>query len=87
MASELQAKLQEKQAKCNEIQEQFKELKKSVAQNAVFSRTGKKIQGKVLNEWEEMETLKDQEVHQYRLQNIALRNRLANKEKILKKKE
>ena len=26
-------------------------------------------------------------MHQYRLQNIALRNRLANKEKILKKKE
>lgn len=34
-----------------------------------------------------MDALKDQEVHQYRLQNIALRNRLANKEKILKKKE
>jgi len=34
-----------------------------------------------------MDSLKDQEVHQYRLQNIALRNRLANKEKILKKKE
>jgi hypothetical protein len=53
----------------------------------VFSRTGKKISKKVLDEWEEMDALKDQEVHQYRLQNIALRNRLANKEKILKKKE
>ena len=31
--------------------------------------------------------MKDQEVHQFRLQNIALRNRLANKEKVLKKKE
>lgn len=41
----------------------------------------------MLDEWEEMDSLKDQEVHQYRLQNIALRNRLANKEKILKKKE
>jgi len=53
----------------------------------VFSRTGKKIPKKTLEEWEESESLKDQEVHQYRLQNIALRNRLANKEKILKKKE
>ena len=53
----------------------------------MFSRTGKKISKKVLDEWEEMDALKDQEVHQYRLQNIALRNRLANKEKILKKKE
>lgn len=43
MASELQAKLNEKQAKCEEIQSQFKELKRSVAQNAVYSRTGKKI--------------------------------------------
>ena len=53
----------------------------------MFSRTGKKIPKKTLEEWEESESLKDQEVHQYRLQNIALRNRLANKEKILKKKE
>ena len=75
MASELQAKLNEKQAKCHEIEQQFKELKRSVAQNAVFSRTGKKISKKVLDEWEEMDALKDQEVHQYRLQ------------KILKKKE
>ena len=53
----------------------------------MFSRTGKKIQKKILDEWEESESLRDQEVHQYRLQNIALRNKLANKEKILKKKE
>ena len=87
MASELQAKLNEKQAKCHEIEQQFKELKRSVASNAVFSRTGKVIPPKTRNEWEESESLKDQEVHQYRLQNIALRNKLANKEKVLKKKE
>uniref|UniRef100_A0A7S3CLM4 CCDC113/CCDC96 coiled-coil domain-containing protein n=1 Tax=Strombidium rassoulzadegani TaxID=1082188 RepID=A0A7S3CLM4_9SPIT len=87
MAAELQAKLNEKQAKCYEIEQQFKELKRSVASNAVFSRTGKKIPKKTLDEWEESESLKDQEVQQYRLQNISLRNRLANKEKILKKKE
>lgn len=52
-----------------------------------MSRTGKKINKKILEEWEETESMKDQEVHQYRLQNIALRNRLANKEKILKKRE
>jgi len=69
MASELQAKLNEKQTKCEEIEHQFKELKRSVAKNAVFSRT------------------KDSEVHQYRLQNIQLRNQLANCEKVLKKKE
>eukprot|EP00343_Euplotes_focardii_P004189 CAMPEP_0205806004 /NCGR_PEP_ID=MMETSP0205-20121125/9380_1 /ASSEMBLY_ACC=CAM_ASM_000278 /TAXON_ID=36767 /ORGANISM="Euplotes focardii, Strain TN1" /LENGTH=223 /DNA_ID=CAMNT_0053078093 /DNA_START=76 /DNA_END=743 /DNA_ORIENTATION=- len=87
MATELQAKLNEKQAKCDEIQKQFKDLKRSVAENSVFSRTGKKIKPEILNEWEQRETTKDSEVHHFRFQNIALRNRLANKEKVLKKKE
>ena len=78
MASELQNKLNEKQQKCQEIEHQFKELKRSVAQNAVFSRTGKKLSAKMIKDWEEHDQAKDQEVHQYRLQNIALRNRLAN---------
>jgi hypothetical protein len=38
-----------------------------VAENAVFSRTGKKISKKMLDKWEEMDALKDQEVHQFRL--------------------
>lgn len=87
MAGELQSKLNEKQTKCTEIEQQFKELKRSVAMNAVHSRTGKKLSAKVIKEWEEADEAKDQEVHQYRLQNIALRNRLANQEKVLKKKE
>lgn len=87
MASELQAKLNEKQAKCQEIEHQFKELKRSVAQNAVYSRDGKKLKDKQIKDWEEADAAKDQEVHQYRLQNIALRNRLQNQEKVLRKKE
>ena len=87
MATELQAKLNEKQAKCDEIQKQFKDLKKSVAENSVFSRTGKKIKPEMISDWESREATKDSEVHHFRFQNIALRNRLANKEKILKKKE
>jgi chromosome segregation ATPase len=87
MASELQAKLNEKQAKCQEIEAQFKALKNSVAKNAVFSRTGKKLKESVIEQWEGHEALKDQEVHQYRLQNISLRNRHDNLDKIYKKKE
>lgn len=63
MASELQAKLNEKQAKCQEIEQQFKELKRTVAQNAVFSRTGQKLKAKMIKDWEEHEASKDQEVH------------------------
>lgn len=59
MASELQAKLNEKQAKCQEIEHQFKELKRSVAQNAVFSRTGRKLNAKMIKDWEEHEAAKD----------------------------
>lgn len=87
MASELQAKLNEKQSKCQEIEAQFKALKNSVAKNAVFSRTGKKLQDKMIEQWEIHEGLKDQEVHQYRLQNISLRNRMENLEKDYKKRE
>ena len=47
MATELQAKLNEKQAKCDEIQKQFKELKRSVAENSCYSRTGNKIKPEV----------------------------------------
>lgn len=62
-------------------------MKRSVAQNAVYSRTGKKIQPNYIGMKEQSEFQKDEEVNQFRLQNIALRNRLANKEKVLKKKE
>ena len=87
MASELQNKLNEKQQKCMEIEQQFKELKKSVAMNAQYSRTGKKLPQKMIKEWEEADEAKDQQVNQYRLQNIALRNQLANKQKVLRKRE
>ena len=63
MAGELQNKLNEKQTKCTEIEQQFKELKRSVAMNAVHSRTGKKLSAKVIKEWEEADEAKDQEVH------------------------
>jgi anthranilate/para-aminobenzoate synthase component I len=53
----------------------------------VYSRTGKKIPPDFIKAKEQAEFQKDEEVNQFRLQNIALRNRLANKEKILKKKE
>jgi hypothetical protein len=59
MASELQAKLNEKQNKCDEIEKQFKLLKNSVAKNAVFSRTGKKLKESMIEQWEIHESLKD----------------------------
>jgi len=59
MASELQAKLVEKQQKCHEIEAQFKALKNSVSKNAQFVRTGKALQPSAIAKWEEHEALKD----------------------------
>ena len=87
MASELQAKLVEKQQKCHEIEAQFKALKNSVSKSAQFVRTGKALQPSAIAKWEEHEALKDQEVYQYRLQNISLRNRYDNLQKQYQKKE
>lgn len=41
----------------------------------------------MINDWEQTDEAKDSEVHQYRLQNIQLKNSLQNCEKILRKKE
>jgi CII-binding regulator of phage lambda lysogenization HflD len=41
----------------------------------------------MIEQWEVHEGLKDQEVHQYRLQNISLRNRHDNLDKVYKKSE
>jgi len=49
-------------------------LKQAVAAEAVFSRTGKEIPGKIREEWQQKEEAKDQELHQYRFQAISMRN-------------
>jgi len=87
MASELQAKLNDKQQKCHEIMKQFKDLKRSVAKAARDTRKNKGIDEEKLKEWEKVEQDKDAELHQYRFQSISMRNQLANKDKQLKKKE
>lgn len=66
---------------------QFKQLKQEVAKEAIFNRNLKQIDPKIRAEWDVKEQSLDQELHQYRFQAISMRNQLANKDKILKKKE
>ena len=87
MAADLQNKLNDRQQRCNELKNWFKEFKREISKNAEYNRTGHKISKKLIKEWEDMEATKDQEVHQYRLLNISLRFRLNKAEKKLKKKE
>mmetsp|Transcript_17526 Transcript_17526/g.19828 ORF Transcript_17526/g.19828 Transcript_17526/m.19828 type:complete len:813 (+) Transcript_17526:34-2472(+) len=87
MAAELRDKLCEKQEKCSEIRNSFREFKREVCKNAEYSRTGKKISMRTIKDWEDKEALKDEQVQQARLENIRLRNKLAKNERLLKKKE
>ena len=45
MSLELQNKLNEKQAKCNEIRSAFQDLKREVAKKATYSRSDQPIKG------------------------------------------
>jgi hypothetical protein len=74
MANELEEKLYEKQEKCLEIRNSFREFKREVARNAEYNRTGKPIAKRTIDDWENREGLKDKEVQDARLQNIRLRN-------------
>ena len=58
-----------------------------VAKNAEYSRTGKKIAPRILQEIEDFELEKDAEVEEVRGSNISLKNRLSKLETALRKKD
>jgi hypothetical protein len=63
MASNLQASLNDKQEKCNELRKWFKDFKREIAKGAEFNRTGKRIPDRLIVDWEDKENVKDQEVY------------------------
>ena len=77
----------EKQERCKEIQDYFREFKREVAKGAEFARNGKKIKQKVIDEWEENETKRDELLQEVRIQNITLKNKLKKLEEKSKEKE
>merc|ERR1711976_633956 len=87
MASDLQVKLEEKTAKCKEIRQTFMELKREVSRKAAFSKTDKPINEKKIQEWEELEYAKSQELQLLRLEILKLRTTLAKHQRTIKKKE
>merc|ERR1712118_429230 len=70
-----------------ECRDSFRDFKRSVARNAEYSRTGKKIPLKIIQEIEDFELDKDAEVEEVRGANISLKNRLAKLELMLRKKD
>ncbi|KAG7398606.1 Coiled-coil domain-containing protein 96 [Phytophthora boehmeriae] len=87
VALELQARLDEKEAKVTEIQDAFLEFKREVARNAENLRTGKPIAKRVIAQFEAAELRKDQDVEKVRLKHINLRTHLKKLEQQLHAKE
>ncbi|KAH7465782.1 hypothetical protein PRNP1_012625 [Phytophthora ramorum] len=87
VALELQARLDEKEAKVTDIQDAFLEFKREVARNAENLRTGKPIAKRVIAQVEAAELRKDQDVEKVRLKHINLRTHLKKLEQQLHAKE
>ena len=77
----------EKQQRCKEIQDYFREFKREVAKGAEFARTGKPIPKKTIEEWEVAEEQRDKTLQEVRIQNITFKNRLKKLEEQSKDKE
>merc|ERR1712196_17011 len=63
-----------KRAKAMECRDSFRDFKRSVARNAEYSRTGKRIPLNIIQEIEYFELDKDAEVEEVRGANISLKN-------------
>merc|ERR1719408_401094 len=87
MSEELKNQLEEKRAKAIECRDSFRDFKRQVARHAEYSRTGKKIPLKIIQEVEDFELDKDAEVEEVRGSNISLKNRMAKLEQALRKKD
>lgn len=77
----------EKQQRCKEIQDYFREFKREVAKGAEYARTGKPIPKKTIEEWEAAEEERDKTLQEVRIQNITLKNKLKKLEEQSKDKE
>ena len=77
----------EKQQRCKEIQDYFREFKREVAKGAEFARTGKQIPKTTIEKWEALEEERDKHLQEVRIQNITLKNRLKKLEEQSKDKE
>lgn len=80
ISDELKSQLEDKRARAIECRDSFRDFKRMVCKNAEYSRTGKKIAPRIIQEIEDFELEKDAEVEEVRGSNISLKNRLAKLE-------
>ncbi|KAJ3272783.1 Coiled-coil domain-containing protein 96 [Blyttiomyces sp. JEL0837] len=87
VVNEYKLRLEERATEAREKATEFAKFKKTTAQTAENSRTGKPIPAKVIETLEGNEMRKDAEVVAVRLENIKLRNKLRRHEQLLRQKE
>ena len=83
---ELRGRLDKKKGKAGKVADDFNAYKRSVADDAENSRTGKPIPPKVIEQIEINTQKKDVEVMAVRLDYIKLRNKLKRHEQLLRQK-
>jgi len=84
---EMNTKKKARQDQVNAEWESLLARKREVSKNCVFARSGKTISAKEVDQMEEIERKKEEEVCQARLENIRQKNKLKKQEQALKQKE
>eukprot|EP01012_Entosiphon_sulcatum_P002995 TRINITY_DN1078_c0_g1_i1.p1 TRINITY_DN1078_c0_g1~~TRINITY_DN1078_c0_g1_i1.p1 ORF type:complete len:364 (-),score=153.54 TRINITY_DN1078_c0_g1_i1:163-1254(-) len=84
---EFKHRLQSHLYKANEFEAKFKDFKKDKSTKAEFSRTGKGIPTKRIQQFEEEEEQRNEEVRNVRINYIKMRNRMKKLVHLLKEKE
>jgi len=84
---EMNKKKKTRQDQVNSEWESLLARKREVSKNCVFARSGKTISTKEVDQMEDIERKKEEEVCQARLENIRQKNKLKKREQALKQKE
>jgi len=84
---EMNTKKKTRQDQVNSEWESLLARKREVSVNCVFARSGKTISSKEVDQMEDTERKKEEEVCQARLENIRQKNKLKKREQALKQKE
>mmetsp|Transcript_17252 Transcript_17252/g.28550 ORF Transcript_17252/g.28550 Transcript_17252/m.28550 type:complete len:377 (-) Transcript_17252:2661-3791(-) len=87
IALDMKIRLEDKEVKAKEIRDSFVKFKREIAEIAENSRTGRKIPKQIIEQFEETELHKDEELEKFRLRNIHLRNQVRKLDGALRQKE
>ncbi|KAI9224567.1 hypothetical protein BC828DRAFT_343699 [Blastocladiella britannica] len=85
--TDYKTRLHDKREDLRKKSEEFRRYKRQTALTAENSRTGKPIPTKLVEQMEQLELKKEQDVAAVRLENIKLRNKLKRHEQTLRQKE